>query len=180
MSERWLPIPGWEGLYEVSDLGRVRSLKRPGVKGHSARIMKGSKAGAGYRKVILWHNGRTEHIYVHRLVLTAFVGPCPEGMEACHGNAVRDDNRLENLRWDTGSENIRDIVRAGNHPEAKKTHCPRGHRLVWPNLVVGELKRGHRKCRACNQARAVIQRAGGDIQTISNERYAIVLRGEAA
>jgi hypothetical protein len=57
---------------------------------------------------------------VHRLVLEAFVGPCPAGMEACHNNGVRTDNRLENLRWDTRSANCRDRIRHGT------TNFPRG------------------------------------------------------
>ncbi len=105
MSERWLPVVGWVGLYEVSDLGRVRCLRRHRV---CERILRPSAAGVGYRKVQLSNKGRHEHRYVHDLVLSAFVGPRPPGLEAAHGNGKRDDNRLLNLRWDT---------RAGNHSD---------------------------------------------------------------
>lgn len=50
---------------------------------------------------------------VHRLVLEAFVGPCPEGMQACHNNGIRDDNRVENLRWDTPKGNSLDKAKHG-------------------------------------------------------------------
>ena len=70
--------------------------------------------------------------YIHRLVLEAFVGPCPEGMETCHNNGVRTDNRLENLRWDTSSANNDDIVKHGRHWLASRSHCPRGTRLSIP------------------------------------------------
>lgn len=110
MEERWLPIPGFEGLYEVSDEGRVRCLPRHRVRGG---VMRPSLAGKGYRKVQLVHKKRHEHRYVHDLVLTAFVGPRPSGMEAAHGNGKRDDNRLVNLRWDTRSGNFADKAKHG-------------------------------------------------------------------
>ncbi|WP_369698778.1 NUMOD4 motif-containing HNH endonuclease [Microbacterium terrisoli] len=174
-TEEWRPVAGFEDRYQVSDGGHVMSLIHP-----KTRILAGSMAGDGYRKVILCPAvGKRVHVYVHRLVLSTFVGPCPLGMEACHGNGNRQDNRLANLRWDTPSENNRDIVRLGNHNSANRTSCPQGHALTWPNLVLSELRHGGRKCRACSQARAILQRRDGDAQAISDERYALILRGVA-
>ena len=87
MSERWLPVPGFEGLYEVSDEGRVRCLPRHRVRGG---VLRPSAAGKGYLKVQLVHKQRHAHRYVHELVLTTFVGPRPPGMEVAHGNGKRD------------------------------------------------------------------------------------------
>jgi hypothetical protein len=65
--------------------------------------------------------------YIHRLVLETFVGPCPDGMEACHANGNRLDNRLENLRWDTKSANSLDAVQHGTHGGFKNRGiCPQG------------------------------------------------------
>ncbi len=167
MSETWVDVPEYEGLYRVSDMGRV--------KGQRGRIMKPAVAGLGYLAVTLCRDKAQQREYVHRLVLKAFVGPPPPGMEACHANSIRTDNRLSNLRWDTRQENIRDIVRAGAHPEQRKTHCPRGHPLLSPNLVVGEMIRGHRKCRACNIARARLQRSEVDMAPLADEIYLSIM-----
>lgn len=72
------------------------------------RIIGGQKKG--YKSVLLKHpdTGKFCRRYIHRLVLEAFVGECPQGMEACHNNGDRTDNRLENLRWDTRKNNHAD------------------------------------------------------------------------
>ena len=111
--ELWLPIAGFEGLYSVSNQGRIIGHKRHRVP---ERILAGSKAGNGYRKVILCKEDTRTHRYVHEIVLTTFAGPRPPEMDAAHGNGIRSDNRLSNLRWAT---------RAGNHADkiAHGTHC---------------------------------------------------------
>lgn len=103
MAEQWRPISGYEGIYEISDLGRIRSLH-----GGRVRILAGSSAGKGYRKIRLCRSASWEDRYVHDVVLTEFVGPRPAGADAAHGNGTRDDNRLTNLRWASRSENHAD------------------------------------------------------------------------
>lgn len=158
--EVWRPIPGYTG-YEVSTLGRVRGRDRmvrarPGyerfVKG---TVHVGAVDGNGYRQVNL--AGKT--VRVHLLVLLAFSGPRPDGLEACHNNGDPLDNRLANLRWDTRLENMRDVVRHGRRVEMNRTHCPRGHVLAEPNLVPFQLRRGRRSCLACDRARLRVQTA---------------------
>lgn len=108
--EEWRPIPGYEGYYEVSDLGRVKSLPRRGTKGG---ILSPISKNNGYLTVALFKDGKSSKKQISRLVLEAFVGT-PEGyMEACHNNGRRADNRLSNLRWDTHRKNIRDRERHG-------------------------------------------------------------------
>lgn len=172
MDEVWRDIPGYEGFYRVSNLGRVT--------GHRGRVLKGSMAGDGYRKVILTKPGlKTLHIYLHRLVLSVFDRIPQPGEEACHLNAVKNDNRLSNLRWDTHTENVRDTVRMGRHFEQQKTHCPRQHPLQTPNLVIGELKRGGRKCRACNIARARKQKGSTEpLVELANQIYVQIMNGD--
>src|SRR5699024_9639299 len=89
---------------------------------------------------------------VHRLVMEAFVGPCPEGMEVCHWNDNASDNRLSNLRYDTRSANTMDMIRNGRHNHARKTHCPRGHEFILENLKPISQGRKNRRCLACSRA----------------------------
>lgn len=122
-TEVWKPVLGYEGYYEVSDLGNVRGLPRQVV--HGGRSAPGAlvwKTGkdlspgrhvCGYLFVNLQMRGSIKPRTVHRIVLEAFCGPKPDGMEACHGNGIRTDNRLANLRWDT---------RRANHAD-KKIHA---------------------------------------------------------
>jgi hypothetical protein len=158
--EVWRPIVGYEGYYEVSDQGRVRSVDRlvAGPYGDKPWRLRGKPmkqtpwSKKGYLAVKLTRQGQQKRWSVHRLVLTAFVGPCPEGMEACHNNHVKSDNRLANLRWDTASANILDQVSAGVHNQARKTRCPQGHTYDAKNTYVA--KGGGRSCRLCARDRA--------------------------
>jgi hypothetical protein len=118
VSEQWLPVVGFEGAYEVSDRGRVRSLERVVASGRytrrvSPRLLSPTRNPNGRLYIDLNVNGVPDRRWVHHLVLEAFVGPRPPGMEACHWNDVGHDNRSENLRWDTHSENMRDAYRNG-------------------------------------------------------------------
>jgi hypothetical protein len=156
--ETWLPVVGYEDRYEVSDQGRVASKPYQASTRYGepcwrpARILASRKTKKGYVIVTLNRSrGDSAQKRVHRLVLEAFVGPCPEGMECCHGPGGPSDNRLSNIRWDTRNENARDIVRHGNHWQANKTHCTSSHRLAHPNLIEVD---GHRRCWACARADA--------------------------
>ncbi len=99
MEEIWKDIPGFLD-YQVSNLGRVKSFK-----GKNPKILKPQKRLKGYRFVALLNEKHKNNIDIHRLVLMSFVGMPPEGKECDHINRVRDDNRLENLRWVTKVEN---------------------------------------------------------------------------
>jgi len=80
-------------------------------------------------------------------------------MEGCHNNGDKDNNRLSNLRWDTPSSNSLDLVRHGTHNQARKTHCPRGHRLEAPNLKASYLASGRRGCLSCHRAHSFAYQA---------------------
>lgn len=123
--EHWRPVVGYEERYEVSDRGRVRSLKkRNGAVRDPPLVMSLLSVGGGYRAVCF---GREHRTYVHRLVLEAFVGPCPLGMEACHWDGNRAANHADNLRWDTRSANRDDARRHGT--------LVRGERMPWAVLT---------------------------------------------
>lgn len=130
-TERWLPVVGYEGLYEVSDLGRVRTV----------RIRKHDVNDHGYAMIFLSRNGKVRYIPVHRLVGEAFLGPLPPGLMTRHGPGGKLDNRLMNLCYGTNSENQIDRARDGNpntgfsgeaHPAAKLT-----------DAIVAECRRRH-------------------------------------
>lgn len=159
MSERWLPVVGFEGLYEVSDLGHVRSLDRLILRPDARRTKSQFRRGApmtrfphsqqGHLQVHLSKDGRGRALSVHVLVLEAFVGPRPVGLCGLHANDIPTDNRLSNLRWGSISENGYDAVRNGRHPNSRKTHCKHGHEYTPENT--GRTGRGTRFCRTCSR-----------------------------
>lgn len=151
MSEEWRPVVGYEGAYEVSDQGRVRSLERLDARGRRrrARMLHPRPTTRDHRAVALYSNGIRKDFQLHRLVLEAFVGPQPQGMEGCHWNDIPTDNRLVNLRWDTRSANVRDSVRNGNHAMSNRTHCPQGHEYTSENTYV--YPQGRRSCNECRR-----------------------------
>lgn len=112
MPELWRPVLGYEGQYEVSNLGNVRSLRFRNGKCDTARqtpLPIGGTSRHGYRQCKLAGRRR----FIHNLVLEAFVGPRPPGTEGAHLNGQKADNRVENLAWKTHIENEADKVQHG-------------------------------------------------------------------
>lgn len=111
-NEIWKPVVGYEGLYEVSNLGRLRSveriLKRPEGEWHyKEKILRAHKTNKGYLRTRLYRNGVAQTLSIHRLVLTAFV-PNPQNLPMInHKNEKVWDNRLDNLEWCDNSYNQR-------------------------------------------------------------------------
>jgi hypothetical protein len=148
VSEVWIPVPGFEGCYEVSNHGRVRSIRRKGAPGGLIAQRLGS---GGYRSVGLCRHGRTRIVRVHILVLSAFAGPRPSGQVVRHLDGNPENNHLGNLAWGTYGDNLDDSVAHGTHAMAARKHCPNGHPYEGRNLYV--YKSGRRACRACLRAR---------------------------
>lgn len=162
-TEQWLPVPDWPG-YIVSDLGRVVSLKR-----REPRELRTYPALGGYRRLQLSDGVKRRHTYfVHQLVMLAFVGPCPDGLETRHLEGDPTDNRLSGLRYGTRSENSMDRIAHGTHPQASRTHCPKGHPYDEENTYT-DPRRGWRQCLACkrdsNRRRAPLRRKGRVVKT---------------
>lgn len=107
MTEKWLPVVGFEGRYEVSDFGRVRSAKTGALK--TPQVEKPSNR----QSVLLWQANKATMVRVHRLVLFAFVGPPAAGHECCHNDGNAANNHVSNLRWDTAQSNQLDRVTHG-------------------------------------------------------------------
>lgn len=181
--EKWLPVVGREDTYEVSDLGRVRSIDRVVLRSDGKRrpmpgvTLKPFRHPKGYLYVT-FHRPRCNRP-VHQLVLEAFVGLRSEGLETRHLNGDPSDNRLSNICWGTGSENQLDNVRLGTHKSKMLDgRCKRGHLVAGPNLAPYALRRGHRVCYSCHKA---IARTVGypnrehATQTIADLHYAEIM-----
>lgn len=127
--EIWKVLPLYGGHYEVSNMGRIRAKDRIVRKfsilcgkdvdqKYKGRLLTPRKSDKyGHLSVTIGYERRNISLSIHRAVLLAFVGPCPEGMEGCHNNGNASDNRLENLRWDTHAANNADRKRHGRYAE---------------------------------------------------------------
>ena len=155
-AEMWLPVPGYEGRYEISDRGNARSLDRVVADGrdYKGKLIVGSFDTDGYRQIGLRaSNGTRKTWRIHALVLLAFVGPRPEGYFACHNNGDNTDNRLSNLRWDTAAANAADAIAHGTQT-------------------------GTRWCKACCNALGYVRRHPElDAQKLSDAYYAEIMSG---
>lgn len=134
MSEEvWKPVPNLRG-YEVSSHGRVRSYRRRGSAepyyDDEPVILTPCLVGGRYAVTM-----QRRKVFVHRLVLESFVGPCPPGMVGCHNDGDHANNRLDNLRWDTQKSNCLD----------RKLHGREGTRKLSRDNVIGILHCIHRQ-----------------------------------
>lgn len=144
MKEIWRDVPKWDTYYEVSNLGRVRSLDRclkvlnnqgkVHIKFFKGKILSPTIKSKGYLAVNLVASGkRRQSKCVHQLVLLAFVGGRIESFHACHNNGNRIDNRLLNLRWDTAKSNMLDRSKHGKWNYRKGTKTPWA-KLSWQQV----------------------------------------------
>jgi hypothetical protein len=163
--ERWLPAPGFDG-YEVSDHGRVRSWRTPapGRRRATPLILRPCVRPHGHLQIAPCRDGRNVSVYVHRLVLEAFVGPAPEGTEGCHNDGNAANNRLDNLRWDTHTENNRDRQRHGTD----NSHERNGQAILTLEQV--------REIRAAYDAGGITMRALGAAYGVSSGAIRSVVR----
>ena len=158
--ERWLPVPGYEGYYEVSDQGRVRSVDRViryrtgQVRRYPAKMSAIHTDRKGYSYFWASRDGVTVKAYIHRSVLGAFGGPS-NSLYSCHNDGDKSNNNFSNLRWGTQGDNMDDAVRHGTHFWAAKDHCPQGHPYSGPNLRFSEKATGgkERRCLSCVRAK---------------------------
>lgn len=161
--EIWKDIPGFEGRYQASNQGRVRSLSRkvteknpytnkPFIRTVKGRILKPARyAKSGHVSVVLGHGENGSPI--HQLVMLAFVGSKPNGKEVLHRNGDPTDNRLTNLHYGSRSENIIDVYYQG-----KK----------WRKLSVDDVINIRQELLRGVSCKELAQRYGVAIGTISN------------
>ena len=151
-NEVWRPVKGYEGLYEVSNLGNVRSLDRHVKIGKGYGLLKGkpmktSTNSHGYLMAMLSKNGQRKQYYIHRLTAEAFI-PNPNDLPFIdHINTIRDDNRVENLRWCNAAGNLANPISRKRRIEALK-NC-----VVYPPVIqLDENKNPIRPFKSCRAA----------------------------
>ena len=111
VEEDWRDIPEWEGLYQASTLGRIRSRDRKSCKG---RVLNGRIDKDGYIKMNFSRDGKARGVFAHRAVATAFLGLPPTALhQSAHYDGNKKNNTPSNLRWATVGENAQDKVRLG-------------------------------------------------------------------
>jgi len=122
MKEIWKDIPNYEGLYQASNYGQIKSLaKKYGNNGyHKQRILKPGKDKDGYLHILLSKNNVRRYTTVHKLVLETFIGPCPPGMQCRHLNENPKNNKSDNLKWGTPKENKADSIKHGTSRRGSK------------------------------------------------------------
>lgn len=110
--ENWRPIAGYEGIYEISDNGQVKSLvtRWPSINN---RILKHNKTTGGYHCLCLYKNKKRTSFLVHRLVALAFLAPCLSAHCVNHKDGNKDNNAVENLEWVTPLDNVLHALKKG-------------------------------------------------------------------
>jgi len=109
---RWIDIPDYEGLYQISASGEISTTRRQGSSG-GIRATHTDKQG--YKRVTLTKEGKAKNYLVHTLVALSFLGERPEGAEVCHLDGDKDNNCVENLYYGTSSDNTKDSLQHGTH-----------------------------------------------------------------
>lgn len=180
-TEIFKPIPGYEGYYEVSDRGTVRSVRRIIMRSNGARqtirerVRKTYQKKSGHLSTSLSKDGEIKAWDIHALVMRAFVSLPPEGMEVRHLDGNPRNNHLSNLRYGSRSENMQDMLRHGTGYEQSKTHCPHGHLYFGANLRRRKRGKGYtaRLCVACERAhgRKAVREGKEDFKKVADEIY---------
>ena len=129
------PIRGYEEYSAMED-GRIWSSKR-------GKFLSTSKDHNGYYRTSIQHNKKSMGVPIHKLVLLAYVGSCPDGMECRHLNGIRTDNHIDNLEWNTHSKNMKDRKKHGTHPKGEQVST---HKLNQKDIK-GIRELNHQGCK---------------------------------
>lgn len=149
-TEIWKPIPGYEGMYEASTFGRIRSWNGR-WQGSEPRVLKPTPIPSGYLSVVLYRHGSRQTKLVHRIVAETFAARGGHNLVR-HLDGDKLNNRAPNLAWGTVSENAVDSVSHGTNANTRKTHCAQGHEYTDENTY--RFKGSGRVCRLCSIERA--------------------------
>lgn len=164
--EEWKPIKGYEGLYEVSNLGRVKSLGKGKNRNSKGRILKAHKSSKDYLYARLCKEGKTKSYYVHRLVAIAFVDN-PEGYnEVNHKDENKENNCADNLEWCNRQYNMTYNGRAKRVAEKLKKPIfsvdkESGLIMYWESTREAERCTGISNVSICNCLKGKRNSAGG-------------------
>ena len=164
--EIWKDIKGYEGLYQVSNLGNVKSLAktRKGITNREDIILKLCNKD-GYNVVNLWKDKKKKTIKVHRLVAQAFIPNIENKPYINHINAIRNDNRISNLEWCNQSENIRHAYNIGNIKTKRVMQFDKNKRYIktWSSIKEAEKILGICGSHISNCCNGIRKSAGGYI-----------------
>jgi len=163
--ERWKDVIGYEGCYQVSNEGRVRSIDRL-VRHHrgGVRRMKGRLLSThprnqqGHLAMGLYKEGQRRTLYVHQLVARAWIGPCPYGQQVRHGPNGMLDNSVSNLCYGTPQEDAQDKWRDGTH---RSKPVRRSDGKVFRSMVAAAKASGCRDQHICAVCKGKQKTTGG-------------------
>lgn len=173
LNEKWKPVVGFEGKYEVSDLGNVRSINY--LRTGKTKILSPG-INRGYLHVVLWKDGKGKHYYVHNLVVTVFKGPIPPGMQVNHINEDKTDNRLSNLEVVTHKENLnwgtaQERKAKANSKELKLTNAKTSAKYTFPSSVEASGFFGYKSKRTLGVFIFQARQRGENFINIRGEKY---------
>lgn len=158
----WKPVVGYEGIYSVSNIGSIRRDK-------TKRRIEHDIDYHGYHNVHLCYQGKRQKYKVHRLVLEAFVGPCPEGYQTRHLDGNPDNNHLENLCWGTAEDNSKDKV------VHQRERSQRNAYRLTPNRTVAHCIDRTAYIDSVNEALKVLEERDNPLQLYTVEEAADIL-----
>lgn len=123
--EIWKPVVGFEGLYEISNLGRVMSCRKMygSVGPMGPQICKDKKCKSGYQRIVLYKENKRYDARIHKLVCVAFIPNTENKRTINHKNGIKTDNRLSNLEWATDKENLQhayDVLKRKSHWKGRR------------------------------------------------------------
>lgn len=157
IDERWLDIPGYEGYYQVSNIGRVKSLAR-GLTKRTRILRAGPGNTSGHLRVGLCKHGKCKSVFVHKLVAEAWIGPCPTGKQVRHGPGLILDNTVPNLCYGTPMQDLEDRRRDGTSTE-RAVRCSDG--VEYISIATASRARGIDYSQLRQACRGRGQTAGG-------------------
>jgi len=171
-NEQWLPVVHFEGYYEVSNYGQIRSVA-PGQGRRTDRVLGDWRTSHGYRQVELQVANKSSGFLVHRLVAEAFLGPCPFGKEVDHRDGDKENNLVSNLRYVTRSENMlarNERLRTAGLPLSGLQHGEHNPQAVLTWKKVAEIR--------AFAAEGMPQRSIAEIFGVRRETIGKIIRGE--